>query len=332
MTSRCARAALLRAAGRRMHLVPGPSRRPASCPGRAPGRLRCPLSLQRVAALPSCGLWPALRALGQRPPPKTKAAPPPRRPPPHTHTTHTAPSQDGHGRDGRHAARVRRRPARRRRWQHPDRRGPGRARHAGRRHPPAQGAALAGLRQQAGGRAGARRGGGPCAQGGRPGWLRWRAGCMQGPRSCSPAVGAPAGGEAAGGSGWGRAGRLAAAGRPRRCASAGRRQQAAALQARGPGRQQSWMHDLAQACARRPRPTPRTPCAAQLGEIPPNSTLDVDIELLSIKTSPLGFRQAAHFRPHVLPCPPPASGSGATRPIAPCSASESRDSCSHGPR
>ena len=30
--------------------------------------------------------------------------------------------------------------------------------------------------------------------------------------------------------------------------------------------------------------------AAQVGEIPPNSTLQLDVELLSIKTSPLGFR------------------------------------------
>ena len=30
--------------------------------------------------------------------------------------------------------------------------------------------------------------------------------------------------------------------------------------------------------------------SSQVGEIPPNSTLTVDVELLSIKTSPLGYR------------------------------------------
>ena len=28
----------------------------------------------------------------------------------------------------------------------------------------------------------------------------------------------------------------------------------------------------------------------QIGEIPPNSTLDIDVELLSIKTSPAGYQ------------------------------------------
>jgi hypothetical protein len=28
----------------------------------------------------------------------------------------------------------------------------------------------------------------------------------------------------------------------------------------------------------------------QMGEIPPDSTLDIDVELLSIKTNPLGYR------------------------------------------
>jgi hypothetical protein len=33
-----------------------------------------------------------------------------------------------------------------------------------------------------------------------------------------------------------------------------------------------------------------------MGEIPPNSTLDIDVELLSIKTSPLGYRCAGLVR------------------------------------
>ena len=43
-------------------------------------------------------------------------------------------------------------------------------------------------------------------------------------------------------------------------------------------------------------PPPPSRCAAkgygnvQIGEIPPNSTITLDIELLSIKTNPLGFR------------------------------------------
>lgn len=28
----------------------------------------------------------------------------------------------------------------------------------------------------------------------------------------------------------------------------------------------------------------------QIGEVPPNSVLDIDVELLSIKTSPAGYR------------------------------------------
>lgn len=42
-------------------------------------------------------------------------------------------------------------------------------------------------------------------------------------------------------------------------------------------------------CRGPPRP-PHRPPGLQMGEIPPNSTINIDVELLSIKTNPLGYQ------------------------------------------